>query len=66
MYAFEYVQGARAHGWLRVLWGPSVLGAPRTAAGLLLGSPGAARGRLRYARLSFPKQIVVEQGSAGR
>ena len=42
----------RAHSAGSACEGPSVLGAPRATPGLHLGSPGAARGRLRYARLS--------------
>jgi len=49
-------QGARTLGWLRVRWTFGIGGAPRDA-GLHLGSPGAARGRLRYARLSLSPNL---------
>ena len=48
--------GAHTRLWLRVRWTFGIGGAPRDA-GLHLGSPGAARGRLRYARLSHSPNL---------
>ena len=75
MYAFEYVQGARAHGWLRVLWDLRYWGrlarrpgftsahpAPRAAgyATLASRSPPTYRGGARQCWPVIPGPIVEQ------